>query len=85
MWSNSVPECKGGGNFPFKTKVTAFAAITCPNPPPPLNGNMVAEKDNEDFYVGDTVLASCEKGFVIVGEPVIRYYRYIWIFSINFI
>ena len=44
-------------------------AISCPSPLPPLNGKVM---DNGHYLVGNTVQYSCNEGFVLIGEPIIR-------------
>lgn len=44
-------------------------AITCPAPLPPINGKVL---DNGHYLVGNTVQYSCDEGFVLIGEPIIR-------------
>lgn len=44
-------------------------AISCPSPLPPLNGKVM---DNGHYLVGNTVQYSCDEGFVLIGEPIIR-------------
>ena len=59
---NYISNCRTG-------YVPKCKAISCPSPLPPLNGKVM---DNGHYLVGNTVQYSCNEGFVLIGEPIIR-------------